>query len=143
VHLCITSRPCGGSCFVAGGLIAAIRRTYCVRCQVRLLASTSGWQAVCQKLYPAWVSWASSDAYPPGMTTPTLDTGYRWATITADDSSGVLYIVAFLSFTYSSLTFIARCFIKWRVLGIDDAAALAAQVCRLCALLRDTTRLRR
>ncbi|KAH3906018.1 hypothetical protein HBH56_212200 [Parastagonospora nodorum] len=58
---------------------------------------------------------------------PPLDTGYRWATVTADDRSGILYIVAFLTFTYSSLTTITRCFIKWHVLGLDDAAALGAQ----------------
>jgi hypothetical protein len=56
------------------------------------------------------------------------DSGYRWATVTTDDRSGVLYIIALLSFTYSSLTFITRCFIKWHVLGLDDAAAFVAQV---------------
>lgn len=59
---------------------------------------------------------------------PPLDTGNRWATVTADDRSGILYIVAFLTFTYSSLTNITRFFIKWHVLGLDDAAALGAQV---------------
>lgn len=56
------------------------------------------------------------------------DSGYRWATVTANDRGGTLYIIAFLSFTYSSLTFITRCFIKWHVLGLDDAAAFVAQV---------------
>ncbi|KAF2034175.1 hypothetical protein EK21DRAFT_41251, partial [Setomelanomma holmii] len=57
--------------------------------------------------------------------------GHRWATVTADDRSGILYIVTFLSFTYSSITFITRCFIKWRVFGADDAAALVAQIASL------------
>jgi hypothetical protein len=54
--------------------------------------------------------------------------GHRWATVTPDDRSGILYVVAFLNFTYSSITFITRYFIKWHVLGRDDAAAFAAQV---------------
>jgi hypothetical protein len=61
------------------------------------------------------------------MSDPKLLNGYRWATVTPDDRSGILYIVVFLSFTYSSITFIARGFIKWLVLGLDDAAALVAQ----------------
>lgn len=59
---------------------------------------------------------------------PPVDRSYRWADITDGDQSGVLYIVTFLSFTYTSLTFLARIFIKWRVLGLDDAAMLLAQV---------------
>ena len=62
------------------------------------------------------------------MTDSSLETGYRWASVTPDDQSGILYIVAFLAFTYSALTFIARGFIKWRVLGLDDAAMTLAQV---------------
>ena len=62
---------------------------------------------------------------------PPVDRSYRWADITDDDQSGVLYIVTFLSFTYTSLTFLARIFIKWRVLGLDDAAMLLAQVANL------------
>ncbi|CAO2653631.1 Nn.00g030420.m01.CDS01 [Neocucurbitaria sp. VM-36] len=62
------------------------------------------------------------------MADSSLETGYRWASITPDDHSGILYIVTFLAFTYSGLTFIARCFIKWRVLGLDDAAMLLAQI---------------
>lgn len=59
---------------------------------------------------------------------PPADRSYRWAHITDDDQSGVLYIVTFLSFTYTSLTFLTRIFIKWRMLGLDDAAMLLAQV---------------
>ncbi|KAH7385411.1 hypothetical protein DE146DRAFT_621468 [Phaeosphaeria sp. MPI-PUGE-AT-0046c] len=59
------------------------------------------------------------------------DFGHRWATITPDDRSGVLYIIAFLSFTYSSITFLTRCFIKRHMLGIDDAANALAQVANL------------
>ena len=54
--------------------------------------------------------------------------GVRWATITTDDKSGILYIVAFLAFTYSSLTFIPRLFIKWNSTGLDDLAMSVAQV---------------
>jgi hypothetical protein len=57
-----------------------------------------------------------------------INAGNRWQIVTPDDRSGVLYIVVFLSFTYTSITFITRCFIKWRVLGLDDAAICAAQV---------------
>lgn len=57
-----------------------------------------------------------------------VDRSYRWARITDDDQSGVLYIVTFLSFIYTSLTFLTRIFIKWRMLGLDDAAVLLAQV---------------
>lgn len=59
--------------------------------------------------------------------------GHRWARITADDHSGTLYIVTFLGFTYTSLTFFARILIKWQLLGLDDAAMLVAQV--LCLYL--------
>ncbi|KAF1850648.1 uncharacterized protein K460DRAFT_391103 [Cucurbitaria berberidis CBS 394.84] len=62
------------------------------------------------------------------MADSSLEAGHRWAIVTPDDRSGVLYIVAFLAFTYSSLTFLARCFIKWHVLGFDDAAMALAQV---------------
>ncbi|KAL5114624.1 putative ATPase [Pleosporales sp. CAS-2024a] len=58
---------------------------------------------------------------------PPLDAGNRWAAVTADDRGGILYIVAFLTFTYSSLTILTRGFIKWHVLGLDDAAAIVAQ----------------
>jgi hypothetical protein len=58
----------------------------------------------------------------------TLEDGYRWARITPEDRSGILYIVTFLAFTYTSLTFLTRIFIRWRMLGLDDAAMLIAQV---------------
>jgi hypothetical protein len=63
-----------------------------------------------------------------------IDAGNRWQIVTPDDRGGVLYIVVFLSLTYTSITFIARCFIKWRVLGLDDAATCAAQVSESYAL---------
>lgn len=53
--------------------------------------------------------------------------GHRWATITPNDHSGAVYIVTFLGFTYTSLTFLTRVFIKWQLLGLDDAAMLIAQ----------------
>lgn len=61
-----------------------------------------------------------------------MDNGYRWARITPDDHSGTLYIVTFLGFTYSSLTFLTRLLIKWHMLGLDDLAMLAAQVRSHC-----------
>ncbi len=56
------------------------------------------------------------------------EAGDRWATITPDDHRGIVYIVAFLACTYSTLTFLTRCFIKWHVFGLDDAAMAIAQV---------------
>lgn len=57
-----------------------------------------------------------------------MDEGHRWARITPNDHSGAVYIVTFIGFTYSSLTFLTRLLIKWHVLGLDDLAMLAAQV---------------
>jgi hypothetical protein len=55
--------------------------------------------------------------------------GYRWATITPDNYSGALYVVAFLSFTYTSTAVLARVLIKSNMLGIDDNTMVVAQVC--------------
>ncbi|KAF2713193.1 hypothetical protein K504DRAFT_530228 [Pleomassaria siparia CBS 279.74] len=52
---------------------------------------------------------------------------YQFATVTSDDHGGIIYITAFLTFTYSALTFITRCAIKWRVFGLDDWATCVAQ----------------
>ncbi|KAF2732925.1 hypothetical protein EJ04DRAFT_469290 [Polyplosphaeria fusca] len=60
-----------------------------------------------------------ADAFP---------SGYRFSTVTPNDHSGLIYIAAFLTFTYSNLTFITRCFIKWQVFGYDDLATCVAQV---------------
>ncbi|KAF1357512.1 hypothetical protein EJ07DRAFT_74596, partial [Lizonia empirigonia] len=60
--------------------------------------------------------------------------GHRWANITPDDHSGTLYIVTFLGFTYTSLTFLTRVVVKWRVLGLDDVAMLVAQITNLIQL---------
>jgi hypothetical protein len=57
-----------------------------------------------------------------------MEKGYRWARITPDDHSGILYIITFLGFTYTSMTFLTRLLIKWRMLGLDDVAMLVAQV---------------
>ncbi|KZM24452.1 hypothetical protein ST47_g4406 [Ascochyta rabiei] len=54
--------------------------------------------------------------------------GHRWARVTPNDHSGILYIVTFVGFTYTSLTFLTRILIKWQVLGLDDAAMLVAQI---------------
>lgn len=56
------------------------------------------------------------------------EAGHRWATVTPGDRSGILYIITFLSFTYSSITFLTRCLIKRHMLGIDDVANTLAQV---------------
>jgi hypothetical protein len=61
------------------------------------------------------------------MSHPT-QSGYRWATVTPTDHSGVVYVFAFLSFTYTSVTILARVLIKRNMLGIDDVAMLVAQV---------------
>jgi hypothetical protein len=66
--------------------------------------------------------------------------GFRWAGITPDDYSGVLYVITFLSLTYTSTTVLARVLIRSIVLGVDDCTMVAAQVCSLlsrisCALL--------
>jgi hypothetical protein len=58
----------------------------------------------------------------------TIEEGYRWTRITPDDHSGILYIVTFLGFTYTSVAFLTRIAIKWHMLGLDDAAMLFAQV---------------
>ncbi|KAJ4986526.1 hypothetical protein SVAN01_07962 [Stagonosporopsis vannaccii] len=57
-----------------------------------------------------------------------MDDETRWARITPDDHSGMLYTVTFIGFTYSSLSFLARLLIKWHLLGLDDLAMLLAQV---------------
>jgi hypothetical protein len=58
----------------------------------------------------------------------TQQTNYRWAVVTPDDHSGTLYIVTFLGFTYTSLTFLTRMVIKWQMLGLDDGVMMIAQV---------------
>ncbi|KAH6638746.1 hypothetical protein C7974DRAFT_421421 [Boeremia exigua] len=57
-----------------------------------------------------------------------MENDTRWAHIAPNDRSGTLYIVTFLGFTYSSLTFLARVWIKWHMLGLDDLAMLLAQI---------------
>lgn len=54
--------------------------------------------------------------------------GDRFSTITPDDHGGLIYIATFMAFTYSSITFLTRCFIKWNIFGMDDWAMVAAQV---------------
>lgn len=54
--------------------------------------------------------------------------GQRWATVTPDDKSAIIYIATFLAFTYSSLTLLVRCGIKWRIIGYDDWVILLAKV---------------
>ena len=70
------------------------------------------------------------------LTPPFDNGGYRWAVNTSDDRSGTLYIFTFLGFTYSSFTFLTRLYIKWHMLGLDDAAMLAAQVLTLKSIYR-------
>ena len=57
-----------------------------------------------------------------------MESDNRWAHVTADDRSGALYIVTFLGFTYTSITFLVRLLIKWNMLGADDLAMLLAEV---------------
>jgi len=54
--------------------------------------------------------------------------GDRFSTVTPDDHGGLIYIATFMAFTYSSVTFLTRCFIKWNLFGMDDWAMVAAQV---------------
>ncbi|OCK81367.1 hypothetical protein K432DRAFT_450183 [Lepidopterella palustris CBS 459.81] len=54
--------------------------------------------------------------------------GDRFSTITPDDHGGLIYIATLMSLTYSLITFVARCFIKWKLFGVDDWAMAAAQV---------------
>jgi hypothetical protein len=60
-----------------------------------------------------------------------LQSDYRWASITPDDHSGALYVVMFLNFTYTSTVVMARLLIKSKTLGIDDGTMVIAQVCPL------------
>ena len=53
---------------------------------------------------------------------------YQFAVISPDDRRGVLYITAFVTITYSTLTVLARCAIKWQVFGYDDWTTCAAWV---------------
>lgn len=52
----------------------------------------------------------------------------RWANLTPENRSGALYVVAFLTLTYSCCMFLARIYIKWHKSGVDDVAMLVAQV---------------
>ncbi|OCL14761.1 hypothetical protein AOQ84DRAFT_358631 [Glonium stellatum] len=58
----------------------------------------------------------------------TVTAGNRFSTVTPDDHGGLIYIATFMAFTYSSVTFLTRCFIKWKIFGMDDWAIAAAQV---------------
>jgi hypothetical protein len=53
--------------------------------------------------------------------------GHRWASVTPDDYSGTLYVVAFVGFTYTTMTVVTRVFIKRNMLGIDDGIMVVAQ----------------
>ena len=52
----------------------------------------------------------------------------RFSTVSTDDHGGFIYIAAFLSFIYASLTFLTRDFIKRKVWGLDDWAVCLSQV---------------
>jgi hypothetical protein len=65
---------------------------------------------------------------------------FRWAGITPNDYSGALYVITFLSLTYTSMAVLARVLIRSNVLGVDDGTMVVAQVWLLlsripCALL--------
>jgi hypothetical protein len=53
--------------------------------------------------------------------------GDRWASVTPDDHSGTLYVIAFLGFTYTTMTVVTRVFIKRNMLGVDDGTMVVAQ----------------
>jgi hypothetical protein len=55
----------------------------------------------------------------------------RWATVTPDDHSGTLYVVAFLGFTYTTITIATRVFIKRNMLGVDDGTMVVAQAANI------------
>lgn len=57
-----------------------------------------------------------------------MENDTRWARNTPNDHRGTLYIVTFIGFTYSNITFVTRLLIKWHMLGLDDLAMLFAQV---------------
>ncbi|KAF2014148.1 hypothetical protein BU24DRAFT_423184 [Aaosphaeria arxii CBS 175.79] len=55
----------------------------------------------------------------------------RFAPITPYDHSGLIYITAILTFIYTSITFLTRCYIKFHMFGIDDWAMTIAQAFNL------------
>jgi hypothetical protein len=55
----------------------------------------------------------------------------RWATVTPDDYSGTLYVVALLGFTYTTMTVVTRVFIKRNMLGVDDGTMVVAQAANI------------
>lgn len=57
------------------------------------------------------------------------DDGNRFAPITGDNQSGLLWITSILCLIYSVLIIVARLHIKWNMYGADDWTALAATVC--------------
>ncbi|KAF2818808.1 hypothetical protein CC86DRAFT_308447 [Ophiobolus disseminans] len=59
------------------------------------------------------------------------EAGHRFAPITADDSSGNLWISAILCLIYSSLVLLVRLHIKWKLYGADDVTITIATVLQL------------
>jgi hypothetical protein len=79
----------------------------------------------CRRYYGDRVSDQQQEQSMADLTSPTYR--QRFSTVTPDDHGAYIYIAAFLTVTYCSGTFIARCFIKRKVFGIDDWAACIGQ----------------
>lgn len=54
--------------------------------------------------------------------------GHAFSEVTDNNHAGVTWIIALLCLVYSVLTYVTRGFIKWNMLGWDDAAITVAQV---------------
>jgi hypothetical protein len=59
------------------------------------------------------------------------EAGHRFAPITADNTSGNLWISSILCLLYCSLALIVRLHIKWKLHGADDVTVTIATVSRL------------
>ena len=57
-----------------------------------------------------------------------VDQSNRFAPITEDNHSGLLWVTSILCLVYSVLIIVARLHIKWKMYGADDVTALAATV---------------
>ena len=55
-------------------------------------------------------------------------TGHRFAPLTVDNNAGYLWIASILCLIYTFLVMIVRLHMKWKMYGLDDAAAMLATV---------------
>ncbi|KAF2004742.1 hypothetical protein P154DRAFT_551938 [Amniculicola lignicola CBS 123094] len=65
----------------------------------------------------------------------TIDTRYHFAAVNPNDHAGLIYIAAFLTLTYTNLTFLTRLFVKWHVFGFDDWAMCVAQASNMVQIV--------